>query len=128
MRPSLSEESLRAVSERLISSNQQFMARYPGETGRRQPVHTVYGGAHLFRADLAQRLGQVAQRALTENAPDFVVFARAIGLPMSSDLPDVLEYATGLKLRLDNQPDAVREENKAAWLAYTIYSRVQEKL
>jgi len=128
MRPSLSEESLRAVSERLISSNQQFMARYPGETGRRQPVHTVYGGAHLFRADLAQRLGQVAQRALAENASDFVVFARAIGLPMSSDLPDVLEYATGLKLRLDNQPDAVREENKAAWLAYTIYSRVQEKL
>src|SRR5436189_405975 len=128
MKLSLSEESLRGAAEQLASSNQQFVARYPGESGRRQPVHTVYGGAHLFRADLAQRLGQVAQRALAENAPDFVVFARALGLPLSSELPDVLEYATGLKQRLEHEPDAVREENKAAWLAHTIYSRVQEKL
>ncbi len=128
MRLSLSEESVRAASERLTSSNQLFTTRYPGESGRRQPVHTVYGGAHLFRADLAQRLGQVAQRALSENAPDFAVFARAIGLPFASDLPDVLEYATGLKNRLDNDPDRVREENKPAWLAHTIYARVQEKL
>src|SRR4030095_10348736 len=117
---SLSPESLDAAAERLTSSNQQFAARYPGESGRRQPVHTVYGGAHLFRADLAQRLGQVAQRTLTENAPDFAVFARAIGLPLSTDLPDVLEYATWLKKRLANEPEAVREENKAAWVAHRI--------
>lgn len=128
MRQSLSEESLRTASARLISSNQQFVARYPGESGRRQPVHTVYGGAHLFRAELAQRLGQVAQRALAENAPDFAVFARAVGLPFANELPDVLDYATGLKHRLENEPDAVREENKAAWLSHTIYARVQEKL
>src|SRR5436190_16392405 len=128
MKMSLSPEALAAVSERLTSSNQQFMAGYPGESGRRQPVHTVYGGAHLFRADSAQRLGQVAQRALVENASDFVVFARATGLPLSSGLPDVLDYATGLKHRLESEPDAVRNENKAAWLAYTIHSRVQEQL
>jgi citrate lyase beta subunit len=128
MKMSLSQEALAAVSERLTNSNQQFMAGYPGETGRRQPVHTVYGGAHLFRADSAQRLGQVAERALAENASDFVVFARAVGLPLSAGLPDVLDYATGLKHRLENQPDEVRRENKAAWLAYTIYSRIQEKL
>ncbi|HYX28576.1 MAG TPA: hypothetical protein VE863_08415 [Pyrinomonadaceae bacterium] len=128
MKISLSEDSLRSASERLAASNQNFMARYPGETGSRQPVHTVYGGAHLFRADSAQRLGQVAERSLAENAPDFVVFARAIGLPFSNELPDVLEYATGLKHRLENEPAAVREENKAAWLAHTIYTRVQEKL
>ena len=40
----------------------------------------------------------------------------------------MLDYATGLKHRLENEPDEVRNENKAAWLAYTIYSRVQEKL
>ncbi|HEX6064597.1 MAG TPA: hypothetical protein VFZ04_10285 [Longimicrobiales bacterium] len=33
----------------------------------RQPVHTVYGGAHLFRADTARRLGDVALRALDEH-------------------------------------------------------------
>src|SRR5258706_2436088 len=128
MKISLSETSLNGIAETLRASNSSFTENYPGETGRRQPVHTVYGGAHLFRADTAQRLGQVAERSFTENAPDFVVFARAIGLPRANELPDVLGYATGLKQRLRDEPDSVREENKAAWLAYTIHARVQEKL
>src|SRR5438034_6591164 len=125
---SLNETLIRTIDQNLRASNSAFMNIYPGETGRRQPVHTVYGGAHLFRADSGRRLGEVAQRALTENAPDFVVFARAIGLPQSDDLPDVLDYATGLKHRLETDADAVRAENRAAWLAHTIYTRVQEKL
>jgi len=128
MQPSLSEDLLKPVIEHLGDANLAAARNYPGETGRRQPVHTVYGGAHLFRADTAKRLGQVGERALTENAPDFVVFARAIGLPLSEDLPDVLDYATGLKHRLETDAEAVRTENKAAWLAHTIYTRVQEKL
>src|SRR5919205_348766 len=101
MQPSVSEDLLKPVIERLRDANVSSAQHYPGETGRRQPVHTVYGGAHLFRADTAKRLGQVAERALIENAPDFVVFARAIGLPLSEDLPDVLDYATGLRQRLE---------------------------
>jgi citrate lyase beta subunit len=128
MKTSLSHLSLNAINKNLSTSNSAFTVHYPGETGRRQPVHTVYGGAHLFRADTAQRLGQVAERSFAENAPDFVVFARAVGLPHANDLPDVLGYATGLKQRLKDQPDAVREENNAAWLAHTIHARVQEKL
>jgi citrate lyase beta subunit len=128
MKTSLTETATGQVSEILRKSNAAFIERYPGETGHRQPVHTVYGGAHLFRADSAGRLGQVAQRALTENASDFVVFARAVGLPFSQELPDVLDYATGLRQRLETDPEAVREENNAAWLAHTIYRRVQEKL
>ncbi len=128
MKTSLTEAVVARVSEALSKSNGAFTDRYPGELGHRQPVHTVYGGAHLFRADSARRLGQVAQRTLTENASDFVVFARAIGLPLSEDLPDVLDYATGLKHRLETNAEAVREENKAAWLAHTIFHRVQEKL
>jgi citrate lyase beta subunit len=128
MKTSLPEASLATVTANLKSNNLKFIKKYPGETGRRQPVHTVYGGAHLFRADSARRLGQIGERALTENAPDFVVFGRALGLPHSEDLPDVLDYATGLKHRLETDPDSVRDENKAAWLAHTIYTRVQEKL
>jgi citrate lyase beta subunit len=128
MKNSLSNASLASVTERLQTANNSFIANYPGESGRRQPVHTVYGGAHLFKSDSAQRLGKVAARALAENASDFVVFARALGLPLSDQLPDVLDYATGLKNRLENDASAVREENKAAWMAHTIYTRVQEKL
>jgi citrate lyase beta subunit len=128
MPASLSEDLLKQIVKTLSQANQAAAVSYPGETGLRQPVHTVYGGAHLFRADTAKRLGQLAERALAENAGDFVVFARALGLPLSGELPDVLDYATGLKNRLEADSGAVRDGNKAAWLAYTIFTRVQEKL
>ena len=32
-----------------------------------QPVHTVYGGAHLFRHDTAPKLGRIALRAFDEH-------------------------------------------------------------
>jgi hypothetical protein len=39
-------------------------------THRRQPISVVYGGAHLFRADTAPRLGATAQRVLREYASE----------------------------------------------------------
>jgi citrate lyase beta subunit len=53
---------------------------YPGESGARQPVHTVYGGAHLFSSDVAPKLGALALAALNEHAPTPEVFARVLGL------------------------------------------------
>lgn len=47
--------------------------------GRRQPVHTVYGGAHLFQPGSARKLGEIAIRALEAHAdamPD--IFTPAI--------------------------------------------------
>src|SRR5213596_1953290 len=55
------------------------MRHYPGESNRRQAVHTVYGGAHLFKADSAQKLGAVALRSLQEYAPDAKNLAKALG-------------------------------------------------
>lgn len=128
MNLTLSDQSISQIAESLRIANLASMENYPGETGRRQPVHTVYGGAHLFKSDSAARLGKVAARALTDHAPDFVIFARALGLPRANELPDVLDYATGLKQKLANDPDAVREDNPAVWMAHMIYTRVQEKL
>jgi len=68
------------IIEPLRQANEQFAKHYPGETGRRQPVHTVYGGAHLFKSDTAQRLGSLARRSLEQFAPDAGTFAQAIGL------------------------------------------------
>ncbi|HZF10920.1 MAG TPA: phosphoenolpyruvate kinase [Thermoanaerobaculia bacterium] len=53
----------------------------PMEPDDRQPVHTVYGGAQLFRADVAARLGARALAALAEYAPDPEALAEAVGLP-----------------------------------------------
>lgn len=128
MKTSFSAESLRGITERLRAANEEFAANYPGETGRRQPVHTVYGGAHLFRADSSDRLGALARRSLDQFAPDFLAFSRAIGLPGASELPDSLADADELINSLENDPVKTRRENKPLWLAYTIYKRVNEKL
>lgn len=72
---------MQEITRRLQSAHAAFAARYPGESGRRQPVHTVYGGAHLFKSDTAPRLGALALRAFETYAPDAATFAQAIGLP-----------------------------------------------
>ena len=117
MKHSLSNESLTDLTERLRAANEEFTSHYRGETGRRQPVHTVYGGAHLFKADSASRLGALARRSLDQFAPDFITFARAINLPGSDELPETVENAAELV-----------NKNKAAWFSDTIYRRVGEKL
>jgi len=128
MKASLSSESLRDLTERLRKANDGFSQHYPGESGRRQPVHTVYGGAHLFRSDSANRLGSLAQRSLDQFAPDFIAFARALDLPGADRLPDTFDDADHLRSRFANEPDQLRHDNKVAWLAQTIYERVKEKL
>jgi hypothetical protein len=49
----------------------------------RQPVHTVYGGAHLFRFDTARKLGDVALRLLDEHANDAMRFADVLDIPLA---------------------------------------------
>jgi len=128
MKTSLSESTLRDLVTPLTQANKDFVARYPGETGKRQPVHTVYGGAHLFKSDSAARLGGLARRSLDQFAPDYLSFARAIGLPGAETLPDSLDDDDGLTARLGTNAEEVRLTHKAAWLAYSIYNRVNEKL
>jgi citrate lyase beta subunit len=129
MTSSLSDSSLTDdLAERLRQANEEFTSHYPGETGRRQPVHTVYGGAHLFKSDSARRLGSLARRSLDQFAPDFLTFARAIDLPGESELPESFDEATELVSFLNEEPERARKEKKGAWLAHTIYRRVIEKL
>ncbi|HYG63306.1 MAG TPA: phosphoenolpyruvate kinase, partial [Thermoanaerobaculia bacterium] len=81
MTTTLAAGSVREVFERLRGANLEFNRRHPGESERRQPVHSVYGGAHLFRSDSAARFGALALRALEEHAPTPGDLARAVGLP-----------------------------------------------
>ena len=104
MKQSLTPETTRDTLARLEQANTDFARIYPGETGRRQPVHTVYGGAHLFKSDTPRRLGALALRSLEQFAPDAQIFARAVN------------------------PHAAEEGDKSAALASTIYERVREKL
>lgn len=64
MAGSLTDDTTRVLLDRLRGANAEVRDRYPLDTGARQPVHTVYGGAHLWRRDLAGKLGAVALDAL----------------------------------------------------------------
>ena len=99
---SLSHDDLAPIIARLQPVNAALARRYPGESGDRQPVHTVYGGAQLFTADTVPKLGQIARRAMDDYAGDPQSLMDAIGLAPTD-------------------PAAVR-------LAESVFSRVREKL
>ena len=128
MKTSLPDSAVQSALRILEGPSAAFARRYPGETGRRQPVHVVYGGAHLFRAGISRRLGDVALATLGEFAPDAFTFARAIGLPGAETLPKSGKQAAAAERQFAKSPEKLRRENRAAWMAQTIYSRVLEKL
>src|SRR5436305_10453676 len=101
---SFQPDDVEKISAALSDANKTFMRKYPGESNRRQAVHTVYGGAHLFRADTAQRLGPVALRSLGEHAPDGATLAGALGLTNHS-LVDKIYSRVVEKLRREPVED-----------------------
>lgn len=128
MNRSLGPATLQEIGKRLQPAHAAFARRYPGESGHRQPVHTVYGGAHLFHADLARKLGNLALHSMDEFAPNFSSFAKAMGLHGADALPDSAEDVVALEARWQADAQTLRHENKAAWLACTVHHRVREKL
>jgi citrate lyase beta subunit len=115
------------ILNELGQANKAFQKIYPGDRPDRQPVHTVYGGADLFAADSAEKMGQAALNTLLNNAPNFVEFARAIELPGHEQLPSRTEAIDQLIKKLDGLSEAERKK-EAAWLAYTTYNKVINKL
>jgi citrate lyase beta subunit len=75
---SIPETALTAFLDTLDKANLRVADQFPGESPRRQPVHTVYGGAHLFTPDAARKLGAVALQSLQEHAPDAVTLAEVL--------------------------------------------------
>jgi citrate lyase beta subunit len=86
----------------------------------RQPIHTVYGGAQLFTATTASRLGQRALAAIDEHGSDAADFAGALDLGVDAALARTIRERVVAKLtrepvedfRIDfedgygNRPDA----------------------
>ena len=75
-----SSAELASLATRLREANARIAKLYPGETSGRQPVHTVYGGAQLFRHDTAAKLGVQAMRALDESAPNAAALASVLSM------------------------------------------------
>jgi citrate lyase beta subunit len=109
----------------LEAAMDRFTELHGGERADRQPVHVVYGGAHLFSRKSAAKLGELALRSLDAYAPDPFRFARALGLPGSDALASDEAQA---KSRYITDPQGLRRDDPNSWLAFAVYDRVRGKL
>lgn len=83
MQPTLDPHTIESLKTRLATANSAFLRGHPGPSDARQPVHTVYGGAQLFRHDTPLRLAETAMRTFGEYAPDPKTFVKLFGLKAS---------------------------------------------
>ncbi len=117
---------IRPALNRLKEACDSFREENPGKPLARQPVHTVYGGAHLFKAETVQKLGRLAKSSLDDYAPNFGIFAKALGLPGSESLPVNNQEAAALAEEIAEQtPSGAGFSN---WLAWRVYTQVRKKL
>src|SRR5262252_8879240 len=80
---SIPDNALSSIIDVVDKPNTRITERFPGDSPQRQPVHVVYGGAHLFKADASQKLGAIALKSLQDYAPDAATLADAIGLDVA---------------------------------------------
>ena len=102
---SFTPDEVAPIAATLSAANRQFLSHYPGESNRRQPVHVLYGGGHLFKADSARKLGDLALRSFQENAPDAATLAAALGLSGDPAFLQALYDRVGEKLRREPVED-----------------------
>jgi citrate lyase beta subunit len=126
----LPHKKLSKALERVQKDQAEVAVLYPGESGARQPIHTVYGGAHLFKSDTAKKLGELALRSL-DFAPEPGLFADVIGVrgelanKVYARVRDKLEREAVEDFRIDfedgygNRPDE-EEDNHAVSAAQQV--------
>ena len=113
----------------LKTANLKFQQTYPGDKPDRQAVHTVYGGANLFKSDTCMKMGDVALKSLQTYAPDFVTLAKVLKFEgFLINLPDDEKKTEKLVKKLDKMDEARKKARHPAWLAYTVYNKISQKL
>ncbi len=127
MKFSIPQTEQEAVLSELKKFNIAFQNIYPGDKPDRQPVHTVYGGANLFKSDSMPKMGKVALGSFTTHAPNFVVMANVLQLNGHKSLPKSAAEIQKLTAEMDKMNEAARKKNPA-WLAYEVYKKIAAKL
>ena len=102
MKTTFTSETIAPILEALFGANAAHDALFPGEPAERQPVHTVYGGAHLFKVETPATLGSLALKLLNGYAPDPASFASCLGLTAGDRLARVVYER--VKAKLEREP------------------------
>ena len=127
MKLSINETEKENLLKELSVANLKFQQTYPGDKPDRQPVHTVYGGANLFKSDTCIKMGEVALNSLKTYAPNFVTLAKVLKLQGFEHLPHTIKDIQNLTARLDKMTEEERKSEQA-WLAYSVYNKMVRKL
>jgi citrate lyase beta subunit len=104
MKTTLTPEVLDSIVTPLARANVAHDELFPGESADRQPVHSVYGGAQLFKAETPAKLGSLALDMLRAYTPDATLFAECLGLP-AGDFAKSVWDRTLAKLRREPVED-----------------------
>lgn len=89
-----------SLSAQLGDAQRAFAARFPGESGERQPVSVLYGGAHLFKSDTPAKLGGLARKAFETYGADFTK-AFGVGPEVRARVQQKLQREPVEDLRID---------------------------
>lgn len=127
MKLSIADNEKESLLGSLKNANLEFQKIYPGDKPDRQPVHTVYGGANLFKADTCKKMGDIALKNLYTYAPNFVVLADVLQLQGFLDLPSSEKKIEKLVKKLDRMSEKERKKNPS-WLPYSVYNKIVKKL
>ncbi|MDQ3095949.1 MAG: aldolase, partial [Actinomycetota bacterium] len=91
---------MQAIDDLVAPADERMERLYPGDDGRRQPIHTVYVPAHEVTADLAHRWGDAAKASLDAHAPSPMEMAKALEVPAA----EVVAVWPLLLAKLEREP------------------------
>ena len=127
MNLSISDNNKANIFGDLKIANTTFNKIYRGDREDRQPIHTVYGGANLFKSNTTDVLGNIALKSLMHYAPNFVEFGKAFQLQGYEGLPSDEEKQSELITELDSLSVA-ELKNHPSGFSYRINKKVIAKL
>ncbi len=126
MKHTIPSKKRKQLFDKLKKANTSFQEIYPGDRIERQAVHTVYGGANLFKYNAADSLGERALDIFNTYAPDFISFGKIFGLEGINEIDpklsskDILIHYEALS--------AAERKNHPVRLSYEVYNKVIRKL
>ncbi|MFK5879552.1 MAG: aldolase/citrate lyase family protein [Flavobacteriaceae bacterium] len=127
MKLSIPTEKKASIFGDLKIANTTFNKIYRGDREDRQPIHTVYGGANLFKSNTTDVLGGIALKSLMHYAPNFVEFGKAFQLQGHELLPSDGKAQEELLIELNQLSDENLKKHPSGF-SYRIYNKVIAKL
>src|ERR1041384_6671021 len=124
---SITDQDKNSLLAKLQPANLKFQQTYPGDKPDRQAVHTVYGGANLFKSDTCIRMGEIALKNLQAYAPDFITLGKVLKLEGYEELPDSEKKAEKLLKKLEKVDNGKRKK-EPGWLSWAVYNKIIQKL